>query len=420
MAPSAVAEESETAVPAPFNKIGGAPVQTYFQRIRKACGKWPWELFDEKRLSPQWTVYLLQKLHQAIKLAQSSPKVSLTLAMKHLESIVEKGGQYSKLKGRDITSTIYVSLPRNGDGDSAKSIDATLVRDKIVVAPSPSPPPQPRFCQNHIRDVANTPLIDLTNSPSPEPLGDELTETRPREDASRLKKRKNASGLTAGSVPAPKRQKKSSKPISTPSGTRGASHKDVRKKDITDDENARISRLNCETIAIQNEADCIQAQQNENGTRLEMLNSSRELLQRELNTAQTDLSRIRHDIKDNTLIRHSILRIIQRRTTEDVDGWNFALERCDKSLKIFQDDSKKTNDLLNKKKQDLRNVDEMVGLAKRETEKCAEQAKKFAAQLEELTRPLGAASLGGKKLTELERVIPAVEGKEGDITMSEE
>ncbi|KAF5591366.1 uncharacterized protein FSUBG_10484 [Fusarium subglutinans] len=412
MAPLAVAEESETAVPAPFNKIGGAPVQTYFQRIRKACGMWPWELFDEKRLSPQWTVYLLQKLHQAIKLAQSSPKVSLTLAMKHLESIVEKGGQTRSKKkhgettekeSRDEPSRTSaqlkesesrgnnaqkpsVSLTRNGDGDSAKSSDATMVRDKIVVAPSPSPPPQPRVCQNHIRDVANTPLIDLTKSPSPEPLGGELTETRPREDASRLKKRKNAGGLTAGSVPAPKRQKKSSKPISTPSGTREASHKDVRKKDITDDENARISRLNSETIAIQNEADCIQAQQNENETRLKMLNSSRELLQRELNTAQTDLTRIRHDIKDNTLIRQSILRIIQRRTTEDVDGWNVALERCDKSLKIFQDDSKKTNNLLNKKKQDLRNVDEMVVLANRATEKCAEQAKKLAAQLDELTR----------------------------------
>ncbi|KAF5984148.1 hypothetical protein FBULB1_3443 [Fusarium bulbicola] len=384
MAPSAVAEESETAVPAPFNKIGGAPVQTYFQRIRKACGKWPWELFDEKRLSPQWTVYLLQKLHQAIKLAQSSPKVSLTLAMKHLESIVEKGGQYSKLKGRDITSTIY--LPRNGDGHGAQRSDATLVRDKIVVAPSPSPPPQPRVYQDHIRDVANTPLIDLTNSPSPEPLGDELIEIRPRGDASRLKKRKSVSGLTAGSVPAPKRQKKSPKPISTPSSARGASHKDARKEDLIGNENARISRLNSETIAIQSEADCIQAQQNENETRLKMLNSSRELLQREVNTAQTDLSRIRHDIKDNTLIRQSILRIIQRRTTEDVDGWNVALERCDKSLKIFQDDSKKTNDLLNKKKQDLRNVDEMVVLAKRETEKCAEQAKKLAAQLDELTR----------------------------------
>lgn len=106
MSPSTVAAESETAVPAPFNKIGGASVQAYFQRIRKACGKWPWELFDEERLSPHWTVYLLQKLHQAIKLAQSSPKISLTLVMKHLESIVEKGGEYSKLKGRDITSTI--------------------------------------------------------------------------------------------------------------------------------------------------------------------------------------------------------------------------------------------------------------------------------------------------------------------------
>ncbi|KAF4500483.1 hypothetical protein FAGAP_3317 [Fusarium agapanthi] len=395
MAPSAVAEESETAVPAPFNKIGGISVQTYFQRIRKACGKWPWELFDEKRLSPQWTVYLLQKLHQAIKLAQSSPKISLTLAMKHLESIVKKGGEYSQLKGRDITSTIYrannaqkpsASLPRNGDGDGAKSSDATLVHDKIVVAPSPSPPPQPRVYENGIRNVANPPLIDLTNSPSPEPLGDELTEIRPRGDASRLKKRENASGLTAGSVPAPKRQKKSSKPMYTPSGTHGASHKDVRKEDIADDENACISRLNSETIAIRNEADCIHAQQKENEKRLKMLKSSQQLFRQELNTAQTELTRIRQDIQDSTTIRDSILRIIQRRTSGNIDGWNIALERCDKSLKIFKDDSKQTTDLLNKKKQDLKNVDEMVGLAKRATEKCAEQAKKLAAQLDELTR----------------------------------
>jgi hypothetical protein len=106
MAPSTVSEGGEAVVPAPFNKIGSASVQTHFQRIRRACGKWPWELFDEKRLSPHWTVYLLQKLHQAIKLAQSSPKISLTLAMEYLESIVKKGGEYSKLKGRDITSTI--------------------------------------------------------------------------------------------------------------------------------------------------------------------------------------------------------------------------------------------------------------------------------------------------------------------------
>ncbi|QGI68258.1 uncharacterized protein FFB20_01361 [Fusarium fujikuroi] len=405
MSPSTVAAESETAVPAPFNKIGGASVQTYFQRIRKACGKWPWELFDEERLSPHWTVYLLQKLHQAIKLAQSSPKISLTLVMKHLESIVEKGGAYSKLKGRDITSTIYrksvlyeeqesrannsqklsASLLRNRDGDRAKSSDATLVHDKIVVAPSPSPPPRPRVYQNDDRDIATPPFIDLTKSPSPEPLGNGLTEGRPTGDASRRKKRKAASEVTAGNVPAPKRQKKSSKAISTPSATRGAGHQDVRKKDITDDENAHISRLNSKTIAIRNEADCINAQQNENEKRLKSLNSSRQLLQQELNTAQNDLTRIRQDIQDSATIRGSILRIIQRRASENVDGWNMALERCDKSLKIFRDDSKKTTELLNKKKQDLKNVDEMVGLAKRETEKCAQQAKKLAAQLEGLT-----------------------------------
>ncbi|KAG4253752.1 hypothetical protein FPRO04_08849 [Fusarium proliferatum] len=405
MSPSTVAAESETAVPAPFNKTGGASVQTYFQRIRKACGKWPWELFDEERLSPHWTVYLLQKLHQAIKLAQSSPKISLTLVMKHLESIVEKGGAYSKLKGRDITSTIYrksvhseeqesrannsqkpsAGLPRTGDGDSAKSSDATLVHDKIVVAPSPSPPPRPRVYQNDDRDMATAAFIDLTKSPSPEPLGNGLTESQPTGDASRRKKRKAASEVTAGSVPAPKRQKKSSKNISTPSATRGAGHQDVRKKDITDDENAHISRLNSKTIAIRNEADCINAQQNENEKRLKSLNSSRQLLQQELNTAQNDLTRIRQDIQDSATIRGSILRIIQRRTSENVDGWNMALERCDKSLKIFRDDSKKTTELLNKKKQDLKNVDEMVGLAKRETEKCAQQAKKLVAQLERLT-----------------------------------
>ncbi|KAF4428774.1 hypothetical protein FACUT_9230 [Fusarium acutatum] len=386
MAPSTVSEGSEIAVPAPFNKIASTSVQTYFQRIRKACGKWPWELFDEKRLSPHWTVYLLQKLHQAIKLAQSSPKISLTLAMKHLESIVEKGGAYSQLKGRDITSTIYASLLRNGDGDSTKSSDATLVHDKIVVAPSPSPPPRPRVYQNDDRDVATPPSIELTNSPSPEPLGNGLTETRPTGAASRLKKRKTASELAAGSVPAPKRQKKSSKPIYTPSGTPGASHKDVRKKDITDDENAHTSKLNRKTIAIRNETDCVHAQQNENEKRLRMLNSSRELLQRELNTAQTDLTRIRQDIQDSTVIRDSILRIIQRQTSESVDGWNIALERCDKSLKIFKDDSKKTTDLLNKKKQDLESVDEMVSLAKRAVEKCAQQGKKLAAKLDELNR----------------------------------
>ncbi|KAF5571433.1 hypothetical protein FPHYL_469 [Fusarium phyllophilum] len=364
MAPSTVSEGSEAAVPAPFNKIGNASVQTYFQRIRKACGKWPWELFDEKRLSPHWTVYLLQKLHQAIKLAQSSPKISLPLVMKHLESIVEKGG----------------SLPRNGDGDGAKSRDATLVHDKIVVAPSPSPPPRPRVSQNDNRDVATPPFIDLTKSDSPEPLGNEVTETRPTGYVSRVKKRKIANELAAGSVPAPKRQKKSSKPIHTPSGTPGASYKDVRNKDITDDE------LNSKTIAIRNEADCVHAQQTENEKRLKMLESSQQLLQQELNTAQTDLIRIRQDIQDSTRIRDSILRIIQRRTSENVDGWNIALERCDKSLKIFKDDAKKTTDLLNKKRQDLKNVVEMVGLAKRATETCAQQAKELAAQLEELTR----------------------------------
>ncbi|KAF5722890.1 hypothetical protein FMUND_2246 [Fusarium mundagurra] len=377
MAPSAVSKDSETAVPAPFNKIGGTSVQAYFQRIRKACGKWPWELFDEKRLSPHWTVYLLQKLHQAIKLAQSAPKISVSLAMKHLESIVEKGGEYSKLKGRDITSTIY--LPRNGDGDGAKSSITTLVHDKIVVAPSPSPPPRPRVSKNDNRDVAPPPFIDLTKSDSPEPLGNGVTETRPTGDASRLKKRKNVSDLTAGSVSAPKRQKTLPKPIHTPSGTLGTSHKDATKKGIRDDENAQIS-------AIQNKADCVHAQQNENKKRLRMLNSSRELLQRELNTAQTDLTRIRQDIQDSTVIRDSILRIIQRRTSEDVDGWNVALERCDKSLKIFKDDSKKTTDILNKKKQDLRNVDEMVRLAKGAVEKCAQQAKKLLAQMDELMK----------------------------------
>jgi hypothetical protein len=116
-----------------------------------------------------------------------------------------------------------------------------------------------------------------------------------------------------------------------------------------------------------------------------MLNSSRKLLQRELNTAQIDLTRIRRDIQDSTVIRDSILQIIQRRAPEDVDGWNIALERCDKSLKIFKDDSKKTTDILNKKKQDLKNVDEMVRLGKREMENCAQQAKKLLAQLDEST-----------------------------------
>ncbi|KAF5639483.1 uncharacterized protein FTJAE_4821 [Fusarium tjaetaba] len=368
MAPSTVSEGGEAAVPAPFNKISSASVQTYFQRIRKACGKWPWELFDEKRLSPHWTVYLLQKLHQAIKLAQSPPKISLTFVMNYLESIVKKGGEYSKLKGRDITSTIY--LPRSGDGDGTKSSDAILVRDKIVVAPSPSPPPRPRVYQNDNRDVANPPFIDLTKSDSPEPPSNGVTEAQATGDARRVKKRKNVSELAAGSVSTPKRQKKPSKPIQMPSTTPGASHKDVREKEVTDDEKAQIS-------AIQNKAECVHAQQNENKKRLKMLNSSRELLQRELNTAQTDLTRIRQDIQDSTAIRGSILRIIQRRTPEDVDGWNMALERCDKSLKIFKDDSKKTTDVLNKKKQDLKNVDEMVRLAKREIENCAQQAKKL-------------------------------------------
>ncbi|CZR46703.1 uncharacterized protein FPRO_12153 [Fusarium proliferatum ET1] len=418
MSPSTVAAESETAVPAPFNKIGGASVQTYFQRIRKACGKWPWELFDDERLSPHWTVYLLQKLHQAIKLAQSSPKISLTLVMKHLESIVEKGEKKEALskqtpsnkKQRKTTEkesrnepsrkSVHfeelesrannsqkpsAGLPRTRDGDNAKSSDATLVQDKIVVAPSSSPPPRPRVYQNDDRDIATTPFIDLTKSPSPEPLGNGLIESQPTGDASRRKKRKATSEVTAGSVPASKRQKKSSKTISTPSATRGAGHQDVRKKDITDDENAHISRLNSKTIAIRNEADCINAQQNENEKRLKSLNSSRQLLQQELNTAQNDLTRIRQDIQDSATIRGSILRIIQRRTSENVEGWNMALERCDKSLKIFRDDSKKTTELLNKKKQDLKNVDEMVGLAKRETEKCAQQAKKLAAKLEGLT-----------------------------------
>ncbi|KYG13657.1 hypothetical protein FVEG_17665 [Fusarium verticillioides 7600] len=390
MAPSTVSEGSEAAVPAPFNKIGSASVQTYFQRIRKACGKWPWELFDEKRLSPHWTVYLLQKLHQAIKLAQSSPKISLTLVMEYLESIWigEKKDALSKRR----TSARYresecpannaqkssASFPHNGDGDGTKSRDATLVHDKIVVAPSPSPPPRPRVYQDDNRDVTAPPFIDLTKSDSPEPPSNVVTETPPEGEASRVEKRKNVSEFAAGSVPAPKRQKKTLKPIHTPSGTLGMSHKDVRRKDITDDENAQIS-------AIQNKADCVHAQQNENKTRLKMLNSSRELLQRELNTAQTDLTRIRQDIQDSTVIRDSVLRIIYRRTSEDVDGWNMALERCDKSLKIFKDDSKKTTDVLNKKKQDLKNVDEMVRLAKREIEKCTQQAGKLLAQLDEST-----------------------------------
>ncbi|PNP78758.1 hypothetical protein FNYG_07900 [Fusarium nygamai] len=394
MAPSAVSEESEVAVPAPFNKIGSTSVQTYFQRIRKACGKWPWELFDEKRLSPHWTVYLLQKLHQAIKLAQTSPKISLTLVMEHLQSIVEKGGEYSKLKGRDITSTIYpannaqkpsASLPRNGDGDGAKSRGATLVHDKIVVAPSPSPPPRSRVYENDVRDVATPPFIGLTKSDSPEPLGHGVTETRPTGDTGRLKKRKNASDLTAGSVSASKRQKTSSKPIHRPSGTLGTSHKDVTKIGIRDEENAPTSQLDSKATAIRKEAECVHAQQNENKKRLRMLKSSQQLLQQELQTAQTDLTRIRQDIQDSTVIRDSILRIIQRRTSENVDGWNIALERCYKSLNIFKDDSKKTTDILNKKKQDLKNVDEMVRLAKQAIEKCAQQAKKLLAQLDDST-----------------------------------
>lgn len=106
MAPSTVSKGSEIAVPTPFNKIGGTPVQTCFHRIRDACGKWPWELFHVKHLPSIWSVYVLQKLHQAIKLAHSSPKASLEVVLEHLERVVNKRGKDSILKGRDVISTI--------------------------------------------------------------------------------------------------------------------------------------------------------------------------------------------------------------------------------------------------------------------------------------------------------------------------
>jgi hypothetical protein len=106
MPPSAVPKQSGIAVPTPFNKIGGTPVQTCFHRIRDACGKWPWELFHVKHLPSIWSVYLLQKLHHAIKLAHSSPETPLKAVLNHMEYLVNKRGQDSILKGRDVITTI--------------------------------------------------------------------------------------------------------------------------------------------------------------------------------------------------------------------------------------------------------------------------------------------------------------------------
>jgi hypothetical protein len=159
------------------------------------------------------------------------------------------------------------------------------------------------------------------------------------------------------------------------------------------------------------------------------------VLQQELNTAQTELTRIRQDTQDNTVIRDCIIRIIQRRAPDNVGGWNIALERCDQSLKVFDDDWKKTMAIINHKKQDINHVDEMVVSAKLAVEQCAQQAETLAAQLHQLTLmkaafdvlkvmvdmgPLGLASLGGEKLTELEKLVNPNEGENGeDIEMSE-
>ncbi|QKD61804.2 uncharacterized protein FOBCDRAFT_254102 [Fusarium oxysporum Fo47] len=450
MAPSTVSKGSEIAVPTPFNKIGGTPVQTCFHRIRDACGKWPWELFHVKHLPSIWSVYVLQKLHQAIKLAHSSPKVSLEVVLEHLERVwiaeqkiaisqqgprenkqrkmTEKEArkqrgrssvQHQKAKRRtNNAQTRSANLEHNRHNGCAKSIDANLVRDVIV---------------NNKRDLTAPPSLDLSNSHS-EPLGVEQTESQPR-GASWFKKRKNASELTARSAPAPKRQKASSLPPHTPRGTLEASHKGTRMKDLTDDESTYILRLNNKTTAIRNNADRVRAQQIENENRLKALNSSQRLLQQELNTAQADLTRIRQDIQDNNVIRDSILRIIQRRVADNADGWNIALERCDKSLKVFEDDSKKTMAIINHKKQEIEHVDEMVASAKLAAEQCAEQAEALAVHLDQLTRmksafdvlkvmvdmgPLGLASLGGEKLTELERLVtPDVGGDGKDVEMRE-
>ncbi|KAH7151187.1 hypothetical protein DER46DRAFT_538653 [Fusarium sp. MPI-SDFR-AT-0072] len=462
MAPLTVSKGSEIAVPTPFNKIGGTPVQTCFHRIRDACGKWPWELFHVKHLPSIWSVYVLQKLYQAIKLAHSSPKISLKVVLEHLErwiaeqkkaisqqgprenkqrKITEKEGrkqrgrtsiQHQRAKRRtNNAQTRSANLEHNRHSGCAKSSDANLVRDVIVVAQSLSP--SPRHRQNNKRDLTAPPSLGLSNSHF-EPLSVELTESQ-RRGASWLKKRKNASELTARSVPAPKRQKASSLPPHTPLGTLEASHEGTRMKDLTDDESAYILRLNNKATAIRNNADCVRAQQIENENRLKALNSSQHLLQQELNTAKADLTRIRQDIQDNNVIRDSILRIIQRRAADSADGWNIALERCDKSLKVFEDDSKKTMEIINHKKQDLEHVDEMVASAKLAAEQCAQQAEALAAHLDQLTRmktafdvlkvmvdmgPLGLASLGGEKLTELERLVtPDVGGNEKDVEMSE-
>ncbi|KNB14686.1 hypothetical protein FOXG_21176 [Fusarium oxysporum f. sp. lycopersici 4287] len=448
MAPSTISKGSEVAVPTPFNKIGGTPVQTCFHRIRDACGKWPWELFHVKHLPSIWSVYVLQKLHQAIKLAHSSPKVSLEVVLEHLErvwiaeqkiAISQQGPRENKQrkmtekearKQRGRTSvqhqrakrrtnnaqTRSANLEHNRHNGCAKSIDANLVRDVIVVAQSPSPSPQPR--QNNKRDLTAPPSLDLSNSHS-EPLSVEQTESQTKR----------------GDAPAPKRQKASSLPPHTPRGTLEASHKGTRIKDLTDDESTYILRLNNKTTAIRNNADRVRAQQIENENRLKALNSSQRLLQQELNTAQADLTRIRQDIQDNNVIRDSILRIIQRRVADNADGWNIALERCDKSLKVFEDDSKKTMAIINHKKQEIEHVDEMVASAKLAAEQCAEQAEALAAHLDQLTRmksafdvlkvmvdmgPLGLASLGGEKLTELERLVtPDVGGDGKDVEMRE-
>ncbi|TXB95660.1 hypothetical protein FocTR4_00016312 [Fusarium oxysporum f. sp. cubense] len=463
MAPSTVSKGSGVAVPTPFNKIGGTPIQTCFHRIRDACGKWPWELFHVKHLPSIWSVYVLQKLHQAIKLAHSSPKISLEVVLGHLERVwiaeqkiaisqqaprenkqrkmteketrKQRGRtsiQHQRAKHRtNNAQTRSANLEHNRHSGYAKSSDANLVRDVIVVAQSPSPSPRPR--QNNKRDLTAPPSLDLSNSHS-EPLSVEQTESQPR-GASWFKKRKNASELTARYAPASKRQKASSLPPHTPRGTLEASHKGTRMKDLTDDESTYILRLNNKTTAIRNNADRVRAQQIENENRLKALNSSQRLLQQELNTAQADLTRIRQDIQDNNVIRDSILRIIQRRAADNADGWNIALERCDKSLKVFEDDSKKTMAIINHKKQDIEHVDEMVASAKLAAEQCAEEAETLAAHLDQLTRmksafyvlkvmvdmgPLGLASLGGEKLTELERLVtPDVGGDGKDVEMRE-
>ncbi|KAF4336050.1 hypothetical protein FBEOM_10105 [Fusarium beomiforme] len=140
----------------------------------------------------------------------------------------------------------------------------------------------------------------------------------------------------------------------------------------------------------------------------------------ELMAAETELTRTRRDITDNTVIRDHILRIIKRRALENVNGWSEALDRSDKSLKVFEDDKAKAKAVIDRKENEIQ---------------CTEEAETEAARAEGLSHtkmacdvlkarlemgPSGLASLGKEKLAELNKLVASKDGGNGlDTDMNE-